>query len=240
MRYQDIREAFPRFGVAVTDCGIMLVLPMYDPERYISQSINDREFENKHVLIQLLETCDTFGLHMAPGVGAYVLFKMPMPVDHNMLWQPIQPEPNPKDQDALVLNVLLEHDGGSSLFEKLEGVDLDDPDEILQALVDSDGYDGGNVYRLSDMIAWADLQKTAAELHAAWNFGAYSEEPPEDDLEFGVVSWYFETPSASAMNLEMNREQTKMFIDLCNKADVISIGGTVGSTDASLTFEFYS
>lgn len=240
MKYQDIRNAFPKCGLAVTDYGIMLVLPMYRPARYIMQSINDREFRNKNLFVELLRSCDTFQIRMSPGVGSCILFEMPMPVDHQMIWHPVEPELSSEEADERVYQAIMQHDGGSALMKKLECIDLDDPEEIIRAIAKRDDSDCGTMINISDVKAWTRLQELASELHAAWKYGDYEEEPPEDELEFGVASWFFEAPTASPVHLKMDRQQKELFTELCETADVISLEGNTKDETASITLEFYS
>lgn len=240
MKYQDIRNAFPKCGLAVTDYGIMLVLPMYRPARYIMQSINDREFHNKNILVELLRNCDTFQIRLSPGVGSCILFEMQMPVDHQMIWHPVDPELSREEADELVYQAIMQRDGGSALMKKLEGINLDDPEEIVRAIAAQDDRDDGAMISISDIKAWTRLHNLASKLHASWAYGDYDEEPPEDELEFGVVSWFFEAPTASPMHFKMDKQQKEMFTELCETADVISLEGNTKDENASITLEFYS
>lgn len=240
MKYQDIRNAFPKCGLAVTDYGIMLVLPMYRPARYIMQSINNREFHNKNILVELLRSCDTFQIRMSPGIGSCILFEMQMPVDHQMIWHPVEPELSSEEADRLMYQTIMQHDGGSALLKKLEGIDMDDPEAIVRAISERGDEDRGTMISIADVKAWTRLQELASALHESWTYGDYDEEPPEDELEFGVISWFFEAPTTSPVHLKMDRQQKEMITELCEAADVISLEGNTKDETASITLEFYS
>jgi hypothetical protein len=165
---------------------------------------------------------------------------MQMPVDHQMIWHPVKPELSSEEADELVYRSIIEHDGGAALMNRFDGIDLDNPEEIISALTKDHSFDSNTIIGIYDIKAWARLHELASALRASWKYGDYDEEPPMDDLEFGVASWFFEASSAVPVHLKMDKLQKKMFTELCKTADVISLEGTTKDNSASLALEFYS
>ena len=57
---------------------------------------------------------------MSPGIGSCILFEMQMPVDHQMIWHPVEPELSGEEADRLMYQTIIQHDGGSTLLKKLD------------------------------------------------------------------------------------------------------------------------
>ena len=238
MRYQDIRMAFPKCGTAVTDYGIMLVFPQYNPSRRVSQTISGK-FHNHDVFLHLLQESNEFIVRLSPCYGTCVLFAMPMPVDRDMIWPPVTPELSETEQIKKIASFIHNKDGGKRLIEMFDGIDLNDIEQVKEAFLSFQPKDN-DLYLLSEVRRWTELQKYASEFRKLFTDGEYFEEPPDENLDFGVANLTFETDTEKAAQFKISGLQKEAFEKLCGYAAVVSIEGCTEQDGAFLTMEFYS
>lgn len=239
MRYHDIREAFPSCGIAVTDYGIMIIFPMYQPERYTIQTINNREFNNKDLLLKLLSDCNALQVRLVPNVGSCLLFEMQIPIEQNMFWGPLRPAKDAEELSMITLNAINDRNN-SNIRGILNNIDINDQESVFDVLTQNVQIKKRSIFQLSDVRSWELMRSVAYELAKSIEFAVYNEEPPNESLEFGVTTFDFGTTSQAPRYLKFNEEQTTLFTNLCIVSDVISLEGYVGEENAAILIEFYS
>lgn len=225
-------------GVTVTGDGVSLIFPAHDPPLGINQTVNDREFANKHILNELLADSDELRIDLIPGTAAVLQFAFRIPVDYDMIHPPVRGAPERADVGKLFTG-----EGGSgpvNIWMKVAGdaARRGDAEAVLDALSHIESPPDNHVYQIESVQRWGVLSQLVREFAESWKYGEIDLEEPDDSCDFGTATVYVSAPKIC--HYTISGEAMKTMVKMCETADVIAFFAEVTEKDASFLIEFYS
>ena len=240
MKYHDIRSSFKKCGVALTEDGVSLIFHKYEPPRWVTVDVNQKEFHNKDIFQSLVSTCDGIKLFLIPNTMVRLLFQMELPLETSVLYQPLELEMTTEEYEELILRTIPENETQyrefvEFLFKTQNDCDRDKIDGLLDFI---EKHSAGKVIRMSRRKRWPVLKQSAelfSEESRLW-IPEYCE--PDEDIDFGVVEYYFEAQKPKMIRI--GKEHMQRFGDLSSTAHGISLEAKTTPSKASFQISFLS
>ena len=239
MKYSDLRKSFAKCGLSVTERGISLVFPRYDPERWITQSIDDEDFKNKGIFVSLLNGCDSVSLSIHPGNSTFFSFNMKMALEADLVFQPLKPEMSHEELENLFVKLANNGEYSEEFLDVFKDVDLYDQDSVIEGFEEVSWLKKQTVpYNLQGKMRWESIVKSARNFADSCGFGIYSATPPGQELDFGFVDFYFDCKKDAVYNIP--REIMPKFIEMIQAANSISLENQSSTGETHFVLSVFS
>lgn len=234
MKYQEIREAFPKCGIAVSKDGISVVFPQCTEPQFIVTNIDEEEMGNLRVFCELLEKCDFVRIDMRPGLGIRFVFCMGIPVDTDLVFSPLRRELSWDEVMSIP-----EKRGSSEFAEVFGEIDLNDDEAVLAGVREIiENEMSGEVFQISGVHSWQEIQKAALDFHDRSHAGSLVLENPDKWVPSGSAVFDFE--SDKPVVHEIRHEDMPWFIRLVKVASWLSLDGFSSNERVNFVMSFYS
>ena len=240
MRYQDIREAFKKCGVIVNRHGITLVFQKYSPERWITVSVDDEEFDNMRVFKDLAVESSEMSIIMLPNRYVGFSFGIDLPVDDDRVFLPLQNELTPDEYKRLILMTPpSEPDRARDFREFLSHADFSDEYEMLDGISDFiNDQSRGKILQISATQRWKMIEPIARGFAKSAGFLDFELTPPDKDIEFGIVDFYFHADDDRVFQIGMDSKEN--FMKMVSLSTGLSLEAGVYESEANFTLSVFS
>ena len=240
MRYQDIRDAFKKCGVFVNHSGITLVFQKYSPERWITVSVDDEEFDNMRVFQDLAMESRGMSISMFPNRYVGFSFGIELPIDEDRVFPPIQNELTPEEYKRLILMTPPENqDRARDFREFLSHANFVDEYEMLDGI---SSYlaeqEKGKLLPISSVQRWKMIEPAARSFAKSAGFLNFELTPPSKDLEFGIVDFSFHAEEDRVFKIGIDSKES--FMQMISLSTGLSLEAGVYESEANFTMSLFS
>ena len=224
MKFNEIREAFPRCGVTVSQDGVSLVFKMCSPPRWINESIDDDIFKNIGVFRNLVYQSKAIHIKMCPGDYVGFLFGIPMPNDTDLIFQPLEKQRTVEEENQIISDIISNRPVNQDFLDSFHDVNLENESEVFNAFVEfSKKTDKGVLLSLDSIKQWEILKEASAGFIKSAKFGEVSIEPPSKDIDFGTVEFYMEAIEPKIISIyQKNMEDFRKMVFAASGFDISS------------------
>lgn len=239
MKYGDIRNAFKKCGILVSNGGISLLFPPYSPPRWITMAIDNEDFQNKTLFMELLRICDSVSIVTNPGKSNRFMFNMGIPVESDLLFPPVKEEISAEELPGIVFDTLKTAEFTEEFTKTFNDIDIHDAEEVklgFRELIDKTEFD--EPYNISGLQRWKSTRESAMEFIDAWDFKLYSVTPPDQDIDFGTIDLYFKSNNRRVF--EITNELMPNFIKAVESCNFLSLDSNSSGGISDFVISFFS
>lgn len=197
MRFQEIREAFKLCGVSISDGGVLLMFPRYEPPDALSVSVDDEVIENIGVFRELTSLSDSVSVLLMPGRYAGFSFNFQIPIESTLVFRPME---TAAEHDERIQRVFDESSKviSKDFFDVFQNVNMLNMSEVSLALQEIEEIRSRReVKSLKDISdgfeRWRQFEQISAGFLNGCNLGLVTIEHPDFDLPFGSVEFHMES-----------------------------------------------
>lgn len=225
LNYEEIRRVFDKCRIVLSNDGVSAVFMDFPESQWISQGIDGDE---KLVFANLVSLSESVRIIMHPKQYVRVLFNMPLSLDSDLVFQPLNPESQIVDMDGELDNI-----SGFEFLRSFYGVDLNNEDEVLKAageLIDRI-FENRDI-NLASINRWDELRNTCLSFIESSSGFKYEIEEPSRICDSGVFVIYLD--SENKKSVQISGESKDWFLRIIDLSDLVTL--EVNNESAEMVF----
>lgn len=238
MRFREIQKSFEECGIFISDGGIVLCFPRYNPPEALSVSVCDNA-NNVELFRELTNLSKRVSVSLSPGFGVLFSFAFQIPIDKTIFLPPLK---TPEDRRIDLARIANDRTHVDDEFMKLiNSVSTLDEEDVKYAVLEFlESKKSDEVTVLPDVIhglnEWKEFRESADGFLKEGSFGIVSVEEPEFDMPFGTIEFHMESSSQKTFAAENTFEFSKMI----HHASTISMDAYTDNDVSMLTLTVFS
>lgn len=242
MRFQEIREAFQLCGVSISNDGVLLTFPQYDPPDALSISLDNEVVKNIGVFHELLGNSNSVTVSLYPGFYAGFSFDFEIPIDSAIVFPPIKTAIEREEEMQKIVN---EHRKviSKDYLEVFHNVDMENEVDVKHAMMElAEIRNRGEVISLQGIKdgyeRWENLNNISVGFLKDCNFGLVTIERPSYELPFGSIEFHMESEKRRVF--EIPNQKIDGFSKIIHASSALTMDSYTDKDVSMLTFTVFS